>query len=46
MKALLFASLAAAHSGVWTITFDGNKYVPEIAAALTGQIPGARCTHR
>jgi hypothetical protein len=28
MKAIfLFAGLAAAHSGVWTITFDGNKYV-------------------
>lgn len=22
----LLAGLAAAHSGVWTITFDGNKY--------------------
>jgi hypothetical protein len=31
---LLFAGLAAAHSAVWNITFDGNMYVHRDSLAL------------
>jgi hypothetical protein len=34
---ILFAGLAAAHSAVWNITFDGNVYVPGVMSDIKSQ---------